>query len=64
MLAIRRLGGRVLPELRGHRFTKAEHKTVATTVARVRTTAEWIETAVETGNVTMDEGLAQLPHGE
>ncbi len=54
----------MLPELRGHRFTKAEHKTVATTVARVRTTAEWIETAVETGNVTMDEGLAQLPHGE
>jgi hypothetical protein len=56
--------GRVLPTLRGHRFSTAERDTVHKNVARVRSTADWIETAVDTGKVTMDEGLAQLLRGE
>jgi hypothetical protein len=56
--------GRVLPTLRGHRFSRAERDTVATNVARVRSTADWIETSVETGEVSMDEGLARLLRGE
>lgn len=55
--------GRVLPELQGHRFTKVERAAVHTNVARVRATADWIETAADTGNVGLDEGLARLLRG-
>ncbi|MFK0250403.1 DUF6192 family protein [Amycolatopsis azurea] len=30
----------------------------------MRSTADWIETSVETGKMTMDEGLSQLLRGE
>lgn len=56
--------GRVLPTLRGHRFSKAERATVEVNIARVRSTCDWIETSVETGEVSMDEGLAKLLRGE
>ncbi|HEY0688567.1 MAG TPA: DUF6192 family protein [Kribbella sp.] len=36
--------GRVVPELRGHRFTDDERATVARNVARVRATCNWVET--------------------
>ncbi len=52
--------GRVVPTLRGHEFTASERETVHANTARVRTTADWIETAVDTGDVSLDEGLARL----
>ncbi|UMP06833.1 DUF6192 family protein [Amycolatopsis sp. EV170708-02-1] len=55
---------RVLPNLRGHRFSKEETATIATNVARVRSTADWIESSVATGEMSMDEGLAKLLRGE
>ncbi|WP_218952138.1 DUF6192 family protein [Amycolatopsis anabasis] len=56
--------GRTLPTLRGHKFSTPERETVHRNVARVRTTADWIETAVDTGEVSLDEGLARLLRGE
>ncbi|NKS56344.1 hypothetical protein GS504_01780 [Rhodococcus hoagii] len=55
--------GRVLPEMRGHRFTTAERAAVHMNVARVRATATWIENAADTGHVGLDEGLARLLRG-
>lgn len=55
--------GRVLPELQGHRFTREERAAVHKGVARVRATVDWIETAADTGNVGLDEGLARLLRG-
>jgi hypothetical protein len=52
--------GRVLPTLRGHQFTDDEHATVDRNLARVRATADWLETAVNTGEVSFDEGLATM----
>ena len=52
--------GRVVPTLRGHEFTESERDTIHTNTARVRTTADWIESAVDTGDVSLDEGLARL----
>lgn len=56
--------GRVLPTLRGHAFTAEEKATVARNLGRVRATADWLETAVESGDVSLDEGLARLLRGE
>jgi hypothetical protein len=56
--------GRVLPMLRGHAFTAEEKATVARNLGRVRATADWLETAVESGDVSLDEGLARLLRGE
>ena len=52
--------GRAVPHLRGHTFTVEERETVHTNIARVRSTADWIETAVDTGDVSLDEALARL----
>ncbi|WUE10332.1 DUF6192 family protein [Nonomuraea sp. NBC_00507] len=56
--------GRVVPGLHGHQFTTDERAAVARNVARVRATADWIESAVESGEVSIDEGLARLLQGE
>nr|WP_253740331.1 DUF6192 family protein [Nonomuraea thailandensis] len=56
--------GRVLPTLRGHAFTAEEKATVARNLGRVRATADWLEAAVESGDVSLDEGLARLLRGE
>ncbi|MEV0623903.1 DUF6192 family protein [Nonomuraea sp. NPDC050404] len=56
--------GRVMPTLRGHAFTAEEKAAVARNLARVRATADWLETAVESGDVSLDEGLARLLRGE
>ncbi|MEC3920282.1 DUF6192 family protein [Nocardia sp. CDC160] len=56
--------GRVIPTLRGHQFSADEIATVHNNVARVRATADWVETAVESGNLTLDEGFARLLRGE
>ncbi|MGW5265133.1 DUF6192 family protein [Microbispora sp. NPDC004025] len=33
-------------------------------LGRVRATADWLEAAVESGDVSLDEGLARLLRGE
>ena len=47
-----------MPTLRGREFAQTELDTVHAQIARVRATA------VETGNLTLDEGLAELLRGE
>lgn len=56
--------GRVVPLLRDQSFTPEEVERVHANLARVRGAADWIETAVDTGNLSMDEGLAALLRGE
>ncbi|PPJ27829.1 hypothetical protein C5E45_16345 [Nocardia nova] len=56
--------GRIVPDLRGHDFTAEERERVHTNLAKVRATADWIETAVDTGNVGVDEALERLLRGE
>ncbi|MBF6066377.1 RacO protein [Nocardia terpenica] len=56
--------GRVIPALRGHEFTPDERNTVHSNVARVRATADWVESAVDSGNMTLDEGFARLLRNE
>ncbi|XVV07759.1 DUF6192 family protein [Actinosynnema sp. CA-248983] len=56
--------GRAVPALRGHTFSEDERATVHRAVARVRASCDWVESAVDTGNVSLDEGLARLLRGE
>ncbi|GAA3243826.1 DUF6192 family protein [Actinocorallia longicatena] len=56
--------GRAIPNLRGQQLTDAEKGTVLGQVAKVRATADWLESAVNTGNLSLDEGLAALLRGE
>jgi hypothetical protein len=58
-----------LPALRGSRctadeFTADEQATVHRGAARVRAAVDWLESAVDTGNTSLDEGLARLLRGE
>lgn len=56
--------GRAVPALRGHVFSEDERATVHRAVSRVRAACDWIESAVDTGNVSLDEGLERLLRGE
>ncbi|MFD5074594.1 DUF6192 family protein [Streptomyces sp. NPDC058371] len=49
---------------RERRFSDDERDTVHRNVDRVRATCEWILTAVDTGQVDVDEELAKLLRGE
>ncbi|GAA1564188.1 DUF6192 family protein [Actinomadura kijaniata] len=53
-------GGRIVPGLRGRSFTDDERARIHKNLTRVRTTADWMEHAVDTGNTALDEGLAAL----
>lgn len=55
--------GRIVPSLAQLEFTDAEQQTVAGQLVRVRAAADWIEHAVESGNVSLDEALAELLRG-
>jgi hypothetical protein len=55
--------GRVVPTLRGRAFSTAERAVLDTNIAKVRGAADWIEGAVQSGNVSLDEGLAALLRG-
>ena len=52
--------GRAVPGLRDRTLGQDERTIVHENVARVRATLDWIETAVDTGKVDMDEELARL----
>lgn len=56
--------GRTVPTLRDHVFTDTEREMVHGHVARVRATADWVESAIDTGNLSLDEALADLLRGE
>ncbi|MBT2368850.1 hypothetical protein J7E88_26880 [Streptomyces sp. ISL-10] len=56
--------GRLVPRLRGQEFTEDERETVRRGIARVRTSADWLEAAIDTGEFTLDEQLAHLLKGE
>ncbi|WP_372411758.1 DUF6192 family protein [Streptomyces luteireticuli] len=55
---------RLVPKLRGREFTESQLGLVTRQVEKVRATADWIETAVSTGRVDLDEALAELLRGQ
>lgn len=55
---------RVVPAMRGHEYTCDEVDTVHRGVARARAALDWMETAIDTGRVDLDDGLARLLRGE
>lgn len=56
--------GRTVPGLRDRTLGDDERIIVHENVARVRATLDWIETAVDTGKVDMDDELTRLLRGE
>ncbi|MFJ9417809.1 DUF6192 family protein [Streptomyces sp. NPDC101227] len=56
--------GRTVPGLRDRQLSDEERTIVHENVARVRATLDWIETAVDTGKVDMDDELARMLKGE
>jgi Family of unknown function (DUF6192) len=56
--------GRLVPRLRGQEFSEDERETVRRGIVRVRAAADWLEAAVDHGEFTLDEQLAQLLKGE
>jgi hypothetical protein len=56
--------GRTVPGLRDRTLNDDERTIVHQNVAKVRATLDWIETAVDTGKVDMDDELARLLKGE
>ncbi|MGW0990707.1 DUF6192 family protein [Streptomyces sp. NPDC002486] len=56
--------GRTVPGLRDRTLSEDEATIVHQNVAKVRATLDWIETAVDTGKVDMDDALARMLRGE
>ncbi|MFI7367120.1 DUF6192 family protein [Streptomyces sp. NPDC050149] len=56
--------GRLVPRLRDQEFSEDEHETVRRGISKVRAAADWLEAAIETGQFTLDEQLAQFLKGE
>ncbi|MEH0420459.1 DUF6192 family protein [Streptomyces sp. B21-083] len=56
--------GRTAPGLRDRTLNDDERTIVHENVARVRATLNWIETAVDTGKVDMDDELARMLKGK
>ncbi|MEU5425877.1 DUF6192 family protein [Streptomyces olivoreticuli] len=55
---------RLVPRLRGREFSETQVETVGRHLEKLRATADWIETAVATGKVDLDEALAELLRGK
>ncbi|MFI5635654.1 DUF6192 family protein [Streptomyces sp. NPDC051664] len=56
--------GRLVPRMRGQDFTNDERDTIRRGVFKVRAAADWLEAAIDNGEFTLDEQLAQLLKGE
>ncbi|HBF85398.1 MAG TPA: RacO protein [Streptomyces sp.] len=56
--------GRTVPGLRDRQLSEDERTIVHQNVAKVKATLDWIETAVDTGKVDMDDELAAILRGE
>ncbi|WP_327359738.1 DUF6192 family protein [Streptomyces sp. NBC_01304] len=55
---------RLVPKLRGREFSETQYSLVTRHLEKIRATADWIETAVSTGKVDLDEALADLLRGQ
>ncbi|MFI6663183.1 DUF6192 family protein [Streptomyces sp. NPDC050523] len=55
---------RLVPRLRGREFSESQLDLVTRHLEKIRATADWIETAVSTGKVDLDEALAELLRGQ
>ncbi|KHD75777.1 hypothetical protein MB27_20965 [Actinoplanes utahensis] len=55
---------RVVPAMRGHEYTPEEVDTVRRGIGRARAALDWMETAIDTGRVDLDDSLARLLRGE
>ncbi|WP_327733146.1 DUF6192 family protein [Streptomyces nojiriensis] len=55
--------GRAVPGLRDRQLSEDEQAIVHQNIAKVRATLDWIENAVDTGKVDMDDELARLLRG-
>ncbi|MFJ8391093.1 DUF6192 family protein [Streptomyces sp. NPDC094438] len=55
---------RLVPKLRGREFSESQLDLVTRNLEKIRATADWIETAVSTGKVDLDEALAELLRGQ
>ncbi len=56
--------GRAVPGLRDRQLSEDEQAIVHQNVAKVRATLDWIENAVDTGKVDVDDELARLLRGQ
>ncbi|MFY1675467.1 DUF6192 family protein [Streptomyces sp. WMMC905] len=56
--------GRTVPGLRDRTLSEDERAIVHQNVAKVKATLDWIETAIDTGKVDMDDELARMLKGE
>ncbi len=56
--------GRVVPGLHGRAVSVEERSLLHENIARCRATLDWMEHAVDTGNVDVDDALARLLRGE
>lgn len=56
--------GRLVPRMRDQEFTEDERETVRRGISKVRAAADWLEAALNSGQFTLDEQLAQLLKGE
>lgn len=56
--------GRIVPRLRDRTLSQDEQAIVHKNVDKVKATCEWIETAVDTGEVDADEALVRLLRGQ
>ncbi|MDT0347084.1 DUF6192 family protein [Streptomyces litchfieldiae] len=59
-----REAGKAVPKMRDRSWSGDEREVLLSNIARTRATLDWIETAVETGQVDMDEELARILRGE
>ncbi|WP_234376768.1 DUF6192 family protein [Streptomyces sp. CB01201] len=53
-----------VPKLRGREWSGDEREVVLNNIGRARAVLDWLETAVSTGRVDMDEELARMLRGE
>ncbi|MFF3350963.1 DUF6192 family protein, partial [Streptomyces sp. NPDC002779] len=56
--------GRTVPGLRDRTLNEDESAIVHQNIAKCRATLDWIEQAVDTGKVDMDDALAEFLKGE
>ncbi|MCA1223683.1 DUF6192 family protein [Streptomyces sp. 8L] len=59
-----REASQAVPKLRDRRWSGDEREVVLANVSRARAVLDWLETAVSTGRVDMDEELARMLRGE
>ncbi|MGA5448915.1 DUF6192 family protein [Streptomyces umbrinus] len=59
-----REASRAVPKMRDRSWAGDEREVLMSNIARARATLDWMETAVSTGEVDMDEELARILRGE